>query len=490
MAFPGLSDSFAGDNISADVVAGCGIGLAGDGHIHIVCAADAHIEYLILLSVRCDLQRICRGVAVDLVHILFQAQLVFCHVNSVGNAHIAEGIAAAVLAGLFFLAVRIAHHKAVLCGVFSDPAVLRIFLRIIIVRSAVSEVDLQIKASAAVIVGCAAFEVGAAVCIPCILVCLVPIAAEYLHSAQSGLFFKCRHHLVQMLDRLSVQLDFHIADAVGTVPVLIDTFEFRVASGEIVGVIFVNKDQIALVHALGSQCDLLAVGQTAFLCLRCLCGVRSHIRCVGLGILFAVFNLFGRSSRCCHRCAAGLLRGLPALAAVETQCADQQDDQQKRYAHRSDAVQPELAFSGVAASFSGCFFIHIRFRGWFFCMTDRFFRFAHDRCSFLCRIAASAPAVHFLRTISRRSVQIRNPFRSGCGSAFIIPYSPKIFKSNFVVSGKAVSRRSAGACLSDTPAGEPQQGSRFLHPHFHLTKPGKRGILSCTFFPTDILRMW
>ena len=63
MAFPGLSDSFAGDNISADVVAGCGIGLAGDGHIHIVCAADAHIEYLILLSVRCDLQRICRGVA-------------------------------------------------------------------------------------------------------------------------------------------------------------------------------------------------------------------------------------------------------------------------------------------------------------------------------------------------------------------------------------------------------------------------------------------
>ena len=115
-------------------------------------------------------------------------------------------------------------------------------------------------------------------------------------------------------------------------------------------------------------------------------------------------------------------------------------------------------------------------------MTDRFFRFAHDRCSFLCRIAASAPAVHFLRTISRRSVQIRNPFRSGCGSAFIIPYSPKIFKSNFVVSGKAVSRRSAGACLSDTPAGEPQQGSRFLHPHFHLTKPGKRGILSCTFF--------
>ena len=232
----------------------------GWSHPHRLCRR-CHIEYLILLSVRCDLQRICRGVAVDLVHILFQAQLVFCHVNSVGNAHIAEGIAAAVLAGLFFLAVRIAHHKAVLCGVFSDPAVLRIFLRIIIVRSAVSEVDLQIKASAAVIVGCAAFEVGAAVCIPCILVCLVPIAAEYLHSAQSGLLFKCRHHLVQMLDRLSVQLDFHIADAVGTVPVLIDTFEFRVASGEIVGVIFVNKDQIALVHALGSQCDLLAVGQ-------------------------------------------------------------------------------------------------------------------------------------------------------------------------------------------------------------------------------------
>jgi len=58
----------------------------------------------------------------------------------------------------------------------------------------------------------------------------------------------------------------------------------------------------------------------------------------------------------------------------------------------------------------------------------------------------------------------------------------RIWKSGFPAQRRA--------CLSDTPAGEPQQGSRFLHPHFHLTKPGKRGILSCTFFLTDILRMW
>ena len=43
------------------------------------------------------------------------------------------------------LVLRITHHKAVLRSMLRDPAVIRILLRIVVVRGAVPEVDLQVE---------------------------------------------------------------------------------------------------------------------------------------------------------------------------------------------------------------------------------------------------------------------------------------------------------------------------------------------------------
>ena len=173
---------FASHDISADIIPGSGIGAAGNGDLYVLCATNAHIEHLIGLAVSRDLQRVVRTVAVYTVDVFFQTEVVFLHIESVGYAYIAECICTAVLTGFFVLAVRIAYHKAIFCGMFCDPAVLRILFCIIIVRSAVPEIDFQVEAAAAVIIGIAATESGAAVLIAGILICLVPIAAEHLHA--------------------------------------------------------------------------------------------------------------------------------------------------------------------------------------------------------------------------------------------------------------------------------------------------------------------
>ena len=317
------------------------------------------------------------------VDVFFQTEVVFLHIESVGYAYIAECICTAVLTGLFVLAVRIAYHKAIFCGMFCDPTVLRILFCIIIVRSAVPEIDFQVEAAAAVIIGIAATESGAAVLIAGILICLVPIATEHLHAAKTGFGFKSGHHFVQLGNGFCVQLYFHIADAVGTISFLVDTFQLGIAVGEIVAVFLVDENQIALIDTLCRQRDLLPVFSAGFLGAGCgLGGIGCHVRLCGLfGLICCLFGLL-RGCRC-HNRIAGILRLLPALAAVEAKCSDQQHDQQQRHEYCCDPVEPEFSLADMTASFGRSFFIHIRFWLRLFGMTDRFFRFAHDCNSFL-----------------------------------------------------------------------------------------------------------